>query len=58
MKQISHKFSADYVSQFFDKKVINRLLEDHYSGKQNNGRKIYNIYCFLIWYKVYFVEEL
>ncbi len=57
-KLLKEAFSADYVSQFFDKKVINRLLEDHYSGKQNNGRKIYNIYCFLIWYKVYFVEEL
>lgn len=57
-KMLKEAFSADYVSQFFDRDVINKLLEDHYSGKQNNGRKIYNIYCFLIWYKVYFVEEL
>ena len=50
------EFSAEYVPLFFDRKVIERLLENHYSGKENNGRKLYNIYCFLIWYKVYFVE--
>lgn len=56
-KRLKDAFSADYVSLFFDREVINRLLEEHYSGKANNGRKLYNIYCFLVWYKVYFVEE-
>lgn len=50
-------FNADYTAQFFDVEVINRLLENHRSGKENNGRKLYNIYCFLVWYRVYFVEE-
>ena len=45
-----------FIIGFFDKKVINDLLEDHYSNKKNNGRKIYNIYVFLIWYKKFFVE--
>lgn len=27
-------------------------------NKENNGRKIYNIYIFLIWYKVYFVDNI
>lgn len=56
-KQLKEAFSADYVPLFFDRAVINRLLENHYSGKENNGRKLYNIYCFLVWYKVYFVED-
>ncbi len=29
---------------------------DQKSKKENNGRKIFNIYCFLIWYQVYFIE--
>lgn len=53
-QQIKKAFNEDYVDKYFDKKVINDLLENHYHNKENNGRKIYNIYTFLIWYKVYF----
>ena len=56
-QEVKDYFNQDYVSKFFDKEVINKLLEDHYQGKMNNGRKIYNIYIFLIWYKVYFCED-
>ena len=56
-QEVKEYFNQDYVSKFFDKEVINKLLEDHYQGKTNNGRKIYNIYIFLIWYKVYFCED-
>lgn len=53
-KMIKEAFNRDYVKDYFDQNYINQLLEDHYLGKKNNGRKIYNIYCFLVWYKVYF----
>lgn len=56
-KLVYNAFNEDYVEKFFNKEVINNLLEKHYQGKENNGRKIYNIYIFLIWYKVYFVED-
>ena len=56
-KEVKKYFNYDYVSKFFDKDVINKLLEDHYQGICNNGRKIYNIYIFLIWYKVYFCGD-
>lgn len=55
-KKVKNMFNEDFVELFFDKKVINSLLEEHYNNKKNNGRKIYNIYIFLIWYKKYFVE--
>ena len=29
----------DFVSEFFDKERINKLLDDHYHQKTNNGRK-------------------
>ena len=54
--KVKSMFNENFVSKFFDKDVINKLLEDHYNNKMNNGRKIYNIYIFLIWYKKYFVE--
>ena len=56
-KLVHKAFNEKYVEKFFDKDVINELLESHYKGIQNNGRKIYNIYIFLIWYKVYFIED-
>lgn len=52
--KVREMFNESFVEEFFDKTIINKLLTDHYDGKANNGRKIYNIYIFLIWYKVYF----
>lgn len=54
-KLVKEAFNEKYVDNFFDKKVINDLLEQHYHNIKNNGRKIYNIYIFLVWYKVYFI---
>ena len=50
-------FNESFTDKFFNKEKINQLLEEHYNNKKNNGRKIYNIYIFLIWYKKYFVEN-
>ena len=55
-KKVKEMFEKDYVSEFFDKEYINNLLEDHYNNVKNNGRLIYNIFIFLIWYEKYFVE--
>ncbi len=54
---VKKAFKGEEVPRFFDQKVILDLLEDHYAGKKNNGRKIYNIYIFLIWYQVYFGSD-
>ncbi len=51
---VKEEFNKGYVSKYFDQSYICKLLEDHYNGKKNNGRKIYNIYCFLVWYDQYF----
>ena len=43
---------TEYVFVCDDCNVIYEL------GKWNNARKVYTIYCFLIWYKVYFRNEI
>ena len=53
---VKEMFNEDFVSEFFDKEKINNLLDEHHNNKKNNGRKIYTIYSFLIWYKKYFIE--
>lgn len=55
--KVKSVFSEDYVNEFFDQDQVLNLLEDHYKGHKNNGRKIWTIYAFLIWYKVYFISE-
>ena len=55
--RVKEMFEKDATSLFFDKNAILKLLEEHKSGVKNNGRKIYNIYTFLIWYDVYFGEN-
>lgn len=51
---VKNTFNEEWVSEFFDIDKINTLLNNHYNGISNNARKIYTIYAFLVWYKVYF----
>lgn len=56
-QKVKEMFNQGFVEEFFDKVVINSLLEEHHQHKKNHGRKIYNIYTFLIWYQVYFLKN-
>ncbi|MBE6679413.1 MAG: asparagine synthase (glutamine-hydrolyzing) [Ruminococcaceae bacterium] len=49
-------FESDYASEFFDVDAIIKLLENHASGKENNARKIWTIFTFLVWYKRFFID--
>ena len=40
--------------KYFNNKLLNKLLKQHIEGKKDNYRKIWTIYCFLKWYKVFF----
>ena len=54
--KLKEVFNEEWVSEFFEKSEINKLLDNHYNKKQNNARKIYTVYAFLIWYKEYFIN--
>ena len=56
-KIVKETFESKYTKEFFNQKDILKLLEDHYNNIKNNGRKVYTIFCFLIWYKKYFIEK-
>lgn len=49
---IKKTFESD--NQFFNKKEIMKLLDEHYRGKRDNSRKIWTVYTFLVWYHEYF----
>lgn len=49
-------FESDYTNEFFEQDYILNLLNEHYENKKNNGRLIYNIYVFLVWYEKFFIN--
>lgn len=49
-------FESDTAKQFFHTEPLLALLDAHREGRADNSRKIWTIYMFLVWYKVYFTE--
>lgn len=56
-KKVKTMFNKDFVSTFFNKDKINEMLDNHYNNVLRNGKKIYTIYTFLIWYERFFITE-
>ena len=51
---IKDAFNSDVANEFFNTDKIIKLLDDHKNGKKDNSRKIWTIYIFIIWYRLYF----
>lgn len=49
-------FEEDFTKEFFNQEKLLKMLEKHYTKKENNCRKIWTVYVFLVWYKKFFVE--
>lgn len=50
-------FESESAAQFFNTEPLVQLLDDHRNDKADNSRKIWTIFIFLVWYKVYFVNS-
>lgn len=50
-------FTSDYASEFFDTEELMKVLDEHYAGKANNGRRVWTVFTFLVWYKRFFIDE-
>ena len=55
-KEIKEKFNSDVAEKFFDVKKINKLLDNHYTGKKDCYKKVWTIYTFIVWYNQFFKE--
>lgn len=53
-KRVREAFEGKTSRQFFNVEPLIELLNDHFNGKADNSRKIWNIYVFLVWHEVYF----
>lgn len=54
---IKETFNKEYVSELFNVKKINKLLDDHKNKKKDNYKKVWTIYTFLVWYENFFIDE-
>ena len=50
-------FASEMASEFFDREKLLGLLDANCKGTADNGRKIWTVYTFLIWYQRFFVDE-
>ena len=54
---VKTKFKGKTAEKFFNTDVIVSWLDSHFSGKEDNSRRVWTIYVFLVWYDIYFDED-
>ena len=54
---VKERFNSDTAKQFFNTEKLVKFLDDHFSGKEDNSRKVWTVYVFLLWYDIYFKDD-
>lgn len=54
---VKEAFSSAAAQKYFETDYLMHLLDEHRQNKCDNSRKIWTIFMFLTWYKVYFEES-
>lgn len=55
---VKDKFTSPQSAQFFNTDKLVQLLDDHREGKYDYSRKIWTVFSFLVWYDVYFNDNV
>jgi len=53
---VKSHFASATAEKYFHTEELTRLIDEHYTGKHDNSRKIWTIYMFLLWHKEFFPE--
>ena len=53
---VKEYFTSDAAAEYFDRSALLALLDEHKSGAKNNQRKIWTVWTFLVWHKI-FIEN-
>ena len=54
---VKKKFTGKTAEKFFNTDALVKWLDEHFSGKEDNSRRVWTIYVFLVWYDIYFDED-
>ena len=49
-------FEEDFTKEFFDQKLLIKMLDEHYTSKKNHCRKLWTVFVYLVWYKTFFID--
>ncbi len=55
---VKEAFTTETAAQFFNTDELVRLLDEHKSQTKDNTRRIWIVYMFLMWYKIYFQDQV
>ncbi len=53
-EEIKAIFTGEAAAKYFHTDYLVKLLNEHKAGKKDNSRKIWTVYAFLVWHRVYF----
>ncbi|MBR2714924.1 MAG: asparagine synthase (glutamine-hydrolyzing) [Ruminococcus sp.] len=51
---VKEMFTSPTAEKFFNTELLIDYLDEHFVEKEDNSRKIWTIYVFLVWYQIYF----
>ena len=54
---VKDTFNSDTAKKFFNSEELIKFLDDHFNGKEDNSRKVWTVYIFLVWYDIYFGSD-
>ena len=54
---VKRKFLGKTAEKFFNTDALVAWLDEHFSGKEDNSRRVWTVYVFLVWYDLYFDED-
>ena len=54
---VKTKFKGKTAEKFFNTDVLVSWPDSPFSGKEDNSRRVWTIYVFLVWYDIYFDED-
>ena len=50
-------FNSETAKKFFNSEELIKFLDDHFSGKEDNSRKVWTVFIFIVWYNIYFGDD-
>jgi len=54
---VASYFESTAASSFFERKELQRLLDEHRRGARGNASKIWNLFTFLVWHEQFFIKR-
>ena len=54
---VKDMFKSETAEMFFNTDILVELLDEHFHNKEDNSRKVWTIYVFLLWYNIYFGSD-